>query len=96
MHLVGFKKSHKSKMKQMMESKEPIHIDDCQIKSAKWGNGLEILLKGLTQIKKSPKKIDTTNMQLETDEILLIQLDAKVLDIYKLLPFLQEKECRKF
>lgn len=77
MRLVGFKKSQQKQMKQMMESKEPIHIDDCQIKCAKRGNKLEILLKNATKIKKSPKKFNTTNMASENDEILLIELDAK-------------------
>ena len=36
--LVGFKKSHQTKLKQKMEDKEPIRIDDCQIKPAKRGN----------------------------------------------------------
>ena len=35
MRLIGFKKSQQKQMKQMMESKEPIFIDDCQIKCQK-------------------------------------------------------------
>ena len=76
MRLVGFKKSHQSKIKQMMESKEPVLIDDCQIKCGGRGNKLEILLKSSTKITKSPKKIDTTNMRSDNEEI-LIELDNK-------------------
>ena len=77
MRLVGFKKSQQNKMKQMMENKQPIHIDDCQIKSAQRGNRLDILLKSSSKIMKSPKKIDTTNMRSENEEICLDELDAR-------------------
>ena len=62
----------------MMESKEPVLIDDCQIKCGGRGNKLEILLKSSTKITKSPKKIDTTNMRSDNEEILLIELDNEL------------------
>lgn len=60
-----------------MESKEPVLIDDCQIKCGRRGNKLEILLKSSTKITKSPKKIDTTNMRSDNEEILFIELDNR-------------------
>lgn len=77
MRLVGFKKAHQTQIKKFMERKQPIHIDDCQIKEAKRGKKLEILLKNSTKITTSPKKIDTTNMTSSSDLIPLIDIDSK-------------------
>lgn len=77
MRLVRFKKSQQNMMKLMMEKKQPVHIDDCQIKSVKRGNKLEILLKSSSKIAKSPKKIGTSNMTSQNEDIRLVELDAK-------------------
>ena len=57
---VGFKKSQQAKLKELMDNQQPVYLEDCEIKKAKRGNSMEILLKSSTTIHKSPKKFDTT------------------------------------
>ena len=61
---VGFKKSQQAKLKELMDNQQPVYLEDCEIKKAKRGNSMEILLKSSTTIHKSPKKFDTTVFNL--------------------------------
>ena len=42
---VGFKKHQQTKLKQLMDEHQPVHLDDCEVKKAKRGNSMNILLK---------------------------------------------------
>lgn len=53
-HVVGFSGSQRRLLNQFMESREPVLIQDCQVKQARRGDKIEILLKGSTKIKASP------------------------------------------
>ena len=65
--LVGFSHSQQSKMKELMEKKQSIRLDDCEVKQARRGNKMEIMLKGTTTINVSPKIFDMTNIPIEEE-----------------------------
>ena len=70
--MVGFELSQRQELSDFMDKKVPIRLDDCEIKRAKRGSKLEIVLKGSTTITQSPKKfkVDCT----EFDEKIPVNL----------------------
>ena len=62
-----------------MDNQQPVYLEDCEIKKAKRGNSMEILLKSSTTIHKSPKKFDTTVFNFQED-LTLDFLESK--DVY--------------
>ncbi len=60
--LVGFKPVDQDKIKDLMDKSKPIVFDDCQIRKAKRGNNMEIMLKRSTSIGPSPKKLKVDAM----------------------------------
>jgi len=43
--LVGFKVAQQANIKELMERKQAVVLDDCQIKKAKRGSNMEVILK---------------------------------------------------
>ena len=72
--LVGFRKSQQSKIQRFMDKQQPIQLDDCEIKKARRGPRMEIMLKGSTAITSSPQ---TESVHLEEEPILLKELESK-------------------
>ena len=56
MRLVGFNSKHRRTMGDYMDKKEAIQLSDCEIKKARRGEKMEVVLKGSTTISGSPKK----------------------------------------
>ena len=89
--VVRFKEAQHAKMKDSMEKQESICLDDCQIKKAKQGLDMEILMKRTTTISPSPKKfkVDQTcedaTITLEEvkkkDEYEKVSVKVKVLEV---------------
>ena len=77
--LLVLKKSQQAKLKELMDNQQPIYLEDCEIKKAKRGNSMEILLKSSTTIHKSPKKSDTTVFNFQ-EYLALDSLESK--DVY--------------
>ena len=67
--LVGFKGAQQAKMKELLERKQAVVLDDCQIK-AKRGSNMEVILKRTTAICPSPKKF---KVDLKEDEVTLLE-----------------------
>ena len=55
LRVVGFNPGQQKTIKQFMHTKETLQLTDCTVKQACRGNSMEILLKGNTEIKESPK-----------------------------------------
>ena len=59
--LVGFNPSQQIRMKNLMKNKQAVKIDDCEVRHARRGQSMEILLKGSTKISMSPRKFEYSN-----------------------------------
>ena len=75
MRLVGFNPSQQKVMKEFMDAKSPIQLSDCQLKEARRGNQMEVLLKGSTKLNASPRKFAIPPLQFEDDNPKEISLD---------------------
>ena len=75
--LVGFSPSQRTRMKNMMERKQAVKFDDCEIRHAGRGQKMEIVLKGKTKISMSPKKFDFANILIEEEIIPLSGIESK-------------------
>ena len=60
-----------------MEKKQPVKIDDCEVRQARRGQMMEIVLKGCTKIVMSPKKIDFANILVDEDITPLSNIESK-------------------
>lgn len=69
--IVGFKKSQRLKMKELVGKNIPIHIDNCEVKSGRRGERLEVLFKSSTAINASPKKFNVSTARAEPETRLL-------------------------
>ena len=58
-----------------MSSKQPLSLEDCEIKPARRGSKMEIMLKGTTKLNKSPKKIKISTLEYDIDSPTTITLD---------------------
>ena len=68
--LVSFKGAQQAEMKELMERKQAVVLDDCQIKKAKRGSNMDVILKRTTAICPSPKKF---KVDLKEDEVTLLE-----------------------
>jgi len=68
--LVGFKGAQQAKIKELMERKQAVVLNDCQIKKAKRGSNMEVILKRTNAIGPSPKKF---KVDLKEDEVTLLE-----------------------
>ena len=80
--LVGFNSKQQSTMTDLMQKREPVQLSDCQIKPARRGHDMEVMLKNTTIIHESPKKMSVSSIEFEDNTpatILLDQLQHKSL-----------------
>ena len=63
--LVGFNPSQRIRMKNLMKNKQAVKIDDCEVRHARRGQSMEILLKGSTKISMSPRKFECSNILIQ-------------------------------
>lgn len=63
--LVGFNSAQQRNIKQFVDSKEALQLSDCEIKQARRGSNMEIMLKGTTEIKASPRKFKISKIDLD-------------------------------
>ena len=57
-----------------MDKKEAIQLSDCEIKKARRGEKMEVVLKGSTTISGSPKKIQVSSVDFEDDKPVVLTL----------------------
>ncbi len=67
LRLVGFSQAQQRQMKDFMSKKKPVQLEDCEIKQARRGQKMEIMLKGQTTISESQKKFDVASIDFEDD-----------------------------
>ena len=65
--LVGFSNTQQLKMREFMDNKKAIHLNDCEVKQARRGPKMEIMLKGSTTIISSPKKFHLENIDFQEE-----------------------------
>ena len=71
LRLVGFNSKQEATMSDHMQNKELVQLNDCQIKPARRGHDMEVLL---TTIHGSPKKISVPSIEFEDNTPVTIQL----------------------
>ena len=52
-----------------MTTKQPIKLEDCEVKQARRGTKMEVMLKGSTKIADSPKKFNIPSADFEDDPL---------------------------
>ena len=57
-----------------MSKRQPVRLNDCEMKHARRGEQMEVLLKGSTSISQSPKKIKVNSVDFETSTPTLMTL----------------------
>ncbi len=72
--LVGFSSKQRKVMEDFMSKRQPVKLSDCEIKQARRGDQMEVLLKGNTSIDKSPKTIEVQSVEFESNEPTLVTL----------------------
>ena len=78
--VVGFNPGQQKTIKQFMDTKQTLQLTDCEVKQARRGHSMVILLKGNTDIKKSPKKFNLSKLDLNDEtpsNIKLADLDSR-------------------
>ena len=75
--LVGFSPSQRTRIKNLMEKKQPVKINDCEVHQARRGKLMEIILKGSTKTVMSPKKFDFANILVDEDITPLSNIESK-------------------
>ena len=60
--MVGFSSDQRKKLASFADSSQSVQLINCEIKQSREGDKMEIILKKFTDIKKSPKDIDTSNL----------------------------------
>ena len=69
--IVGFSTTQRTQMTSYMEKAQSIKLEDCEVKQARRGNNMEIMLKANTKLEQSPKKF---NIEFHDDTPLQITL----------------------
>lgn len=82
---VGFEPLQQKKLVNLQQQNVPVQIDNCEIKTARQGEGYEVMLKSSSQIKEFPKKLDvSTLMQTTAEEVKTVSLEEmSTIDNYK-------------
>ena len=62
MCMVGFSSDQRKKLVSFADSSQSVQLINCKIKQSREGDKMEIILKKFTDIKKSPKDINTSNL----------------------------------
>ena len=65
LRLVGFLSDHQRKLSNFFKSKTPINLRNCQIKEAREGTKMEVMLKTTTEIIESEKGIDPSSFTFD-------------------------------
>ena len=65
MRFVSFSERQLDSMEKFKESKRPVELKDCQLKRAKRGDELEIVMKSSTAIAPSPEKINISGIDFD-------------------------------
>ena len=73
---VGFDSKQQKSMSELLTKKRAIEIKNCEFKSSRRGDEMEILLKSDSKINASDKKIDVPDIEFEDDTPEEIALDA--------------------
>ena len=66
MRLVGFNSKQQKQMEDFMSKRQPVQLTNFEIKQARRGNKMEILLKANTSIGESPKKIEVLSVEFNS------------------------------
>ena len=74
LRLVGFDSDQQKKLASFLASGQPAHLTNCEIKTSRQGEKLEILLKKFTDISKSPKKINIPEEDLDVNMPSVVKL----------------------
>ena len=83
LRLVGFSTKQQKLMEDFMAKKQPIELTDCEVKRARRGDQMELLLKTTTAIHGSPKKIEVLSADFEDDKPRVIMLEGlQAIDTY--------------
>jgi len=79
LHLVGFSQAQQKQMQDLKAQKKAVQFEDCEIKQARSGVKMEIMLKGQTTISESAKTFDVASIDFEDDSpssVTLSELDS--------------------
>ena len=83
LRVVGFSTKQQKLMEDFMVKKQPIQLTDCEVKRARRGDQMELLLKTTTAIHGSPKKIEVLSAYFEDNKTRVITLEGlQVIDTY--------------
>ena len=63
---VGFSSEQQKKLVSFHSSHTPAHLSNCELKKARQGDEMEVLLKKFTKISESPKKINIPDSTVDT------------------------------
>ena len=63
---VGFSSEQQKKLASFHSSHTPAHLSNCELKKARQGDEMEVLLKKFTKISESPKKINIPDSTVDT------------------------------
>lgn len=75
--VVGFSPSQRTKMQGLMEKKQAVVLDDCEVRRSRRGKKMDSVLKGSTKVTESRKKFDFSNIIFEEEVTRLSDLETK-------------------
>ena len=64
--LVGFSSSLRKRMASMEDKQQPITLENCRIKKARFSDDMEVIIKPSTKMSASPKKLDMSKVNEST------------------------------
>ena len=83
--LVGFHGMQQQKLNEYHQKNIPVEIANCEVKPARQGEGYEVIMKGSTQIKQSPKKLDVASLMADiapaSKAVTLLALEEVTVDV---------------
>ena len=74
MRFVGFSSRLQAFLDTYQNEKQPVELDDCEIKNARNGHKFEVMLKNATKVNKSRRKFDVSKISIHASECPVIQL----------------------
>ena len=79
--MVGFQKEQLRKLTMFCEGKKSVNLRNCQVKKSKYGEKMELVLKGNTEVLESDEKFALDEDSSRNDVITLAQVkDAEIFD----------------
>ena len=67
--MVGFSSSQQKCLDGFLENREPIQLTDCEVKKARRGEDMEVLLKSSTKITKSKRIFNIPEAEFKDNEV---------------------------